>query len=212
VLSASLVNGNIHIVAASGQDITSTLAGGELGGILAARDRVLPNASATLGALSQAIASAVNAQNEAGLDANGNPGGALFTTAGSTIVLATTDPSAIAAAGVNEGPSGSSNASALAALANGNFVSGQTPSSFFASFLTQLGSQVAQAQQENITQQASLTQLATQQSAQSSVSLDQEAANLSLYERSYDAAAKVFTIIDQIMAVALNLGEPSTVS
>ncbi|HWG17250.1 MAG TPA: flagellar basal body rod C-terminal domain-containing protein [Acidobacteriaceae bacterium] len=113
---------------------------------------------------------------------------------------------------MNEGPSGSSNASALAALANGNLVSGQTPSGFFASFLTQLGSQVAQAQQENTTQQASLTQLTTQQSAQSSVSLDQEAANLSLYERSYDAAAKVFTIVDQLMAVALNLGEQSTVS
>jgi flagellar hook-associated protein 1 len=211
-LSTSLANGNVHIVTASGQDITSTLAGGQLGGIVAARDRDLPNATAALNALSQGVASAVNTQNEAGLDANGNPGGAIFTIAGSTITLANTDPRAIAAAGANEGPTGSSNASALAALANGNFVNGQTASGFFASFLTQLGSQVAQAQQQNTTQRASLTQLTTQQSAQSSVSLDQEAANLSLYERSYDAAAKVFTIIDQLMAVALNLGEQSTVS
>ena len=212
MLSTSLVNGNVHIGAASGQDITSMLVGGQLGGILAARDRDLPNASTALDALSQGIASAANTQNEAGLDASGNPGGAIFTIPGSTIVLATTNPSAIAAAAANEGPTGSSNAAALAALANGTLVNGQTPSGFFASFLTQLGSQVAQAQQENTTQQASLTQLATQQSAQSTVSLDQEAANLSLYERSYDAAAKVFTIIDQVMAVALNLGEPSTVS
>jgi flagellar hook-associated protein 1 len=212
VLSTSPVNGNVHIVAASGQDITSMLVGGQLGGILAARDRDLPNVSVSLGALSQGIASAVNTQNEAGLDASGMPGGAIFTGPGLTISVANFDPSAIAAAAANEGPSGSGNAAALAALANGNFVNGQTPSGFFASFLTQFGSQVVQAQQENTTQQASLTQLATQQSAQSSVSLDQEAANLSLYERSYDAAAKVFTIIDQMMAVALNLGEPSTVS
>ena len=48
--------------------------------------------------------------------------------------------------------------------------------------------------------------------AGSSVSLDQEASNLTLYERSYDAAAKVFTIVDQLMASALNLGEETTVS
>jgi flagellar hook-associated protein 1 FlgK len=71
---------------------------------------------------------------------------------------------------------------------------------------------VAQVTDRNTTQQASLTQLTTQQGAQSSVSLDQEAANLTLYERSYDAAAKIFTIVDQLMASALNLGEETTVT
>ncbi|HXE09204.1 MAG TPA: flagellar basal body rod C-terminal domain-containing protein, partial [Acidobacteriaceae bacterium] len=168
--------------------------------------------------LAYSIGSAINTQNQAGLDANGNPGGAIFNLsatvsgAASAISLSTNSPNAIAAAAAGEGPTGSTNAGALGALANSNLGNGQTASGFFTSFLTQLGSQVAQAQQENATRQASLTQLTTQQSAQSSVSLDQEAANLSLYERSYDAAAKVFTIVDQLMAVALNLGEESTVS
>ena len=217
-LTTSLVNGNVHILAGSGQDITSTLTGGQLGGILAARDQDLPQASTVLDSLAYSIGSAVNTQNQAGLDAHGNPGGAIFTLpttssrAASTIALAITDPSAIAAAGATQGTTGSANAAALAALANSNLVSGQPATSFYSSFLTQLGSKVAQVQQENTTQQASLTQLTTQQSAQSSVSLDQEAANLTLYERSYAAAAKVFTIIDQLMAVAINLGEQSTVS
>jgi flagellar hook-associated protein 1 FlgK len=217
-LSTSLVDGNVHIVAASGTDITSTLSGGQLGGILTARDQDLPQASSALDSLAYSIGTTIDTQNRAGLDANGNPGGAIFTLptsasgAASTISLATTDPTAIAAAAIGEGTSGSSNAASLAALANSNLVSGQTATSFYAGFLTQLGSQVAQVEQENTTQQASLTQLTTQQSSVSSVSLDQEAANLTLYERSYDAAAKVFTIVDQLMAVALNLGEESTVS
>jgi flagellar hook-associated protein 1 FlgK len=91
-------------------------------------------------------------------------------------------------------------------------VNGQTPAAYYASFLTQLGSTVSQVANENTTQQASLTQLTTLQSSESSVSLDQEAANLTLYERSYDAAAKVFTIVDQLMASALNLGEETTVT
>ncbi|HXE06843.1 MAG TPA: flagellar hook-associated protein FlgK, partial [Acidobacteriaceae bacterium] len=41
-LSTSPVNGSVHIIAGSGQDITSTLSGGQLGGILGARDRDLP--------------------------------------------------------------------------------------------------------------------------------------------------------------------------
>jgi flagellar hook-associated protein 1 FlgK len=57
-----------------------------------------------------------------------------------------------------------------------------------------------------------LTQLTTQKSSLSSVSLDQEASNLTVYERSYQAASKVFTIIDQLMASALNLGTATTVS
>ena len=93
-----------------------------------------------------------------------------------------------------------------------NVVNGQTATEFYSSLLTQLGSTVSQVSDLNTTQQASLTQLTTQQSAGSSVSLDQEAANLTQYERSYDAAAKIFAIVDQLMASALNLGEETTVT
>jgi flagellar hook-associated protein 1 FlgK len=217
-LGTSIVNGNTDVVAASGQDITSAISGGTLGGIIQARDQDLPQVSSALDSLAYAIGSAVNTQNEAGLDANGNAGGAIFTLpatssgAASTISVATSDPNAIAAASIGEGSSGDTNATALSALANTNLVNGQTAPEFYASLLTQLGDTVSQVADENTTQQASLTQLTTQQSSESSVSLDQEASNLTLYERSYDAAAKVFTIVDELMASALNLGEETTVT
>jgi len=217
-LTTAIVNGNTNVVSALGQDITADLAGGSIGGMLQARDLDLPSASSALDSLAFGIASAVNTQNQAGLDANGNPGGPIFnlpasaTGGASTISLATSDPNAIAAASLTEGTTGGTNAAALSSLANVPLVNSQTAAQFYASFLTQLGSTVSQVSDENTTQQASLTQLTTQQSAQSSVSLDQEAASLTQYERSYDAASKVFTIVDELMASALNLGEATTVT
>jgi flagellar hook-associated protein 1 FlgK len=217
-LSTTAASGNIGVADSTGKDITSTLTGGSLGGIIQARDQDLPQVSSSLDQIAYAIGTAVNTQNETGLDANGNAGGAIFTlpasAAGSaaSIGVATTDPNAIAAASTSEGSSGDTNATALVGLGNAALVNGQTVAQYYASFLTQLGSTVAQVANENTTQQASLTQLTTQQGAQSSVSLDQEAANLTQYERSYDAAAKIFTIVDELMASALNLGEETTVT
>jgi flagellar hook-associated protein 1 FlgK len=217
-LTTAAVNGNTNVISTAGHDITGSITGGSLGGLIQARDHDLTDATAALDSLAYGIGSAVNAQNQAGLDANGNPGGPIFTLpntstrAASTISLATSDPNAVAAAAFGEGASGSTNATVLNGLANRPLVNGQTASAFYSSFLTQLGSTVSRVANDNTTQQASLTQLTTQQSSLSSVSLDQEAANLTRYERSYAAAAKVFTIVDQLMAAALNLGQPTTVT
>jgi flagellar hook-associated protein 1 FlgK len=217
-LGTTMVGGNVNVVSAAGRDITSGLTGGSLGGILQARDQDLPQVSSALNSLTDGIVDAVNNQNAKGLDAYGAQGGPIFGfyesggTTGITLGVCATDPNAIAAAGVGEGSSGSTNATALSGLANAALVNGQTAAEYYSSFLTQLGGKVSQVADENTTQQASLTQLTTQQGSESSVSLDQEAANLTLYERSYDAAAKVFSIVDQLMASALNLGEETTVT
>ena len=175
-------------------------------------------ATNALDTLAYSIGSAVNAQNAAGLDAGGNPGGNLFilpataSGAAATIALATTDPKAIAAAATGEGSSGSTNAGALASLATSSIINGQSASAYFASFLAQVGSAAASAANNSTVQQTSLTQLTTQQSTLSGVSLDDEASNLTEYQRSYEAAAKVFSIVDELMASALNLGQQTTVN
>jgi flagellar hook-associated protein 1 FlgK len=65
---------------------------------------------------------------------------------------------------------------------------------------------------ENTAQTASVTQLQTQIDSLSGVNLNDEAAAMTSLERSYQAASKVFTMLDSIMASALNLGEQTTVS
>lgn len=218
-LQTTNIAGATDVVAgATGLDVTAGLTGGQLGGILEARDQRIPAYSTALDNLAHAIGTSVNQQNTLGLDANGNPGAALFTlpaTAGgsaATISVAATNSSAIAAASIGEGSAGSGNARALADLSSAAIVAGATPDGFYSALLGQIGGDAASATTDNTAQQAALTQLTTQRNQLSGVSLDEEAASLTQYQRSYEAAAKVFTIVDSLIANALNLGVASAVS
>jgi flagellar hook-associated protein 1 FlgK len=160
----------------------------------------------------------VNQQNGLGVDANGNPGAALFslpnTQAGAAglIQVATIDPNAVAAASPGEGSAGNTNASALADLSSANIVGGKTAAGFLASFFGRIGNDTAASITNNSAQQATLTQLTTQRDSLSGVSLDEEAANLTQYQRAYQSAAQVFNIANSIMASALNLGVQTSVT
>jgi len=89
---------------------------------------------------------------------------------------------------------------------------GQTPSDFFSSFVSTLGATVSGVQNENAAQNASVTQLQTQNNALSGVNLNDEASAMSTMENSYQAAAQVFNLLNTIMTSALNLGEETTVT
>lgn len=216
-LGTTQVAGTTHIVS-SGQDLTSNISGGDLGGVLQARDQQLPTYQSALDSLAFAVGTRVNQQNALGVDGNGNPGAALFslpptpTGAAALIQVATANPSAVAAAAPGEGSAGNANASALADLSSANIVSGQTASGFFASFLGQIGSDTSAATTNNSAQQTTLTQVTTQRDSFSSVSLDQEAANLTQYQRAYQSAAQVFNIANSVMTSALNLGVVTSVA
>ena len=67
-------------------------------------------------------------------------------------------------------------------------------------------------QAENTAQNASVTQLQTQNNALSSVNLNEEAAAMSTLQSSYQAASQVFAMLNTIMAAALNLGDQTTVA
>jgi flagellar hook-associated protein 1 FlgK len=218
-LQTTQIAGVTHLIAgATGQDVTAGITGGQLGGVLQARDQQLPAYTSALDNLAYAIGTQVNTQNAAGLDGNGNPGAALFTLPGTApgaaaaIQVATADPAAIAAAAVGQGTSGNGNALALSDLSGTMLVAGQTASGFYSALLGQIGSDASGASTNNAAQQATLTQLTTQRDSLSGVSLDEEAASLTQYQRSYEAAAKVFSIVDTLMASAINLGEPTTVA
>lgn len=70
-------------------DVTGSLSGGELGGLLDFRRQVLDPARRSLGQLAVGIAATVNEQQRAGMDLNGTAGADLFA-AGSVQVLAQT--------------------------------------------------------------------------------------------------------------------------
>lgn len=205
-----------------GTDVTAQLAtgGGQLGGTLTARDQDIPNAVASLDQLANSVSTQVNTLNNAGTDLagdNGNAGNIFLQSAqvaGSALSMSVvmTDPNHIAAAGLGKGTGDNSNTVALANLGKQAIVAGQSPTNYYSSFVTQLGSTVLNVQTENTAQTASVNQLQNQADALSSVNLNDEASSMTTLERSYQAASQVFAMLNTVMASALNLGEQSTVS
>jgi len=223
-LTTGTVNGvtNFYL---GGTDITSQLAsgGGELGGYLTARDEDIPGALASLDQLAYSVSTQVNTQNNAGTDLDGvtgtvaaplnifnSPAAVPGSAASMSVVM--TDPNQIAAAGLGDGTGDNSNATAMANLANQSIVNGQTPTDYYANFVSTLGATVSGVQTENTTQNASVTQLQTQNDALSSVNLNDEASSMTTLERSYQAASQVFAMLNTVMASALNLGDQTVVS
>jgi flagellar hook-associated protein 1 FlgK len=223
-LTTGMVNGITDFFLGN-TDVTSQLAsgGGSLGGDLTARDEDIPGALGSLDQLAYSISTAVNTQNNAGTDLDGATGTAasslyIFSepteVAGSAAGMSVTmtDPRQIAAAGAGDGTGDNSNAIAMANLANQSIVNGQTPTDYYSNFVSTLGSTVSNVQTENTAQNASVTQLQTQNDALSGVNLNDEASSMATLERSYQAASQVFAMLNTIMASVLNLGEQTTVS
>ena len=104
---------------------------------------------------------------------------------------------------INQSPA----ASAQSAQNQNGFAGDQTPINSYSNFVSTLGATVSEVQTENTAQNASVTQLQTQNNALSSVNLNDEAAAMSTLESSYQAASQVFTLLNTVMASALNLGD-----
>lgn len=212
--------GVTHINDAEGNDVTATLAsgGGKIGGLLTVRDQDIPQVQSALDTFAFDLGTQVNMANQAGWDANGNPGVAIFnlpgTSAGAAagISVAITKPSQIAAAAAGLGSSDDTNLLAMANLQNQAIIAGSTPANYFSDFVSTLGSLVSQVSTQNAAQQASMTQLQDQLNALSSVNLNEEASSLETLEQSYQAASKIFTILNVVMTAALNLGVPTAYS
>jgi flagellar hook-associated protein 1 FlgK len=209
-LSSGQTPTGTEIYDSNGNDITSAISGGSIGGQLTAQGVDLPAATSALDNLAYQIATAVNTQ---------TAGQAIFTvpnpptatgTAAQLSVIPTT-PGSIATAGTGEGATGNGNANALANLATATNGNGLTMNGALSALLSVVGSTSSTLQEENTTQQASLTQLTTQQSTLSGVNLDTEASNLTQYQRAYQAASQMFAILNQLMASAINMGQETTV-
>ncbi len=205
-----------------GTDVTTDLTsgGGELGGYLTARDVDVAGALSQLDTLAYNVSTQVNTLNNSGQDLNGttsNSGDIFYqptavSGSAATMAVVMTDPSNIAAASSTAGTGDNTNAVAMADLANQTIVSGYTPSNYYSNFVSTLGSTVTSVQTANTAQDASLTQLQTQIDSYSGVNLNDEASSLTTMERSYQAASQVYSILNTLMASAINLGTETTVS
>jgi flagellar hook-associated protein 1 FlgK len=209
----------MHEVLTQGSDITSSIAGGQLQGLINARDNGIPSTRSSLDDLASGIISAVNTQQNAGYNLNGTSGVDFFTpftpsTPGSNagaaalMTVAITNSDQIAAS--SDGTAGDNgNATALANLQNEPVVSGQTAGDYYSNLIDQVGNDVSNATSEQEAVGLVLQQLTNQQASISGVSLDEEATNLVMYQRAYEAAARVISTVDELTSTTINMFTPS---
>jgi len=196
-------------VFSQGQDITSSITGGSLGGTIQVRDQDIPNVLNQLNTLASQFADAFNAAQTTGFDLNGNPGQALFSYssngAAASLSLTTTDPNAIAAS--SDGTPGSNgNITNLMAVETQPLPSGENPVDTYANLVAQTGNLASQAQAEVTSSTASLNQLNDQLGAISGVSINEETANMLNYQNAFAAAARVVNTVSQLTQTVLTMG------
>jgi len=204
-------NGMVDVYS-QGQDITSSLTGGSLGGTIQVRDQDIPNVLNQLNTLASQFADAFNAAQATGFDLNGNAGQPLFSYsaggAASSLSLATTDPNAIAAS--SDGTQGSNgNIANLMAVETNALPSGTNPVDSYANLVAFSGNLAQQAQTGVTASTATLNRLNDQLGSLSGVSINEETANMLTYQNAFQAAARVVNTVDQLTQVVLNIGTSS---
>jgi flagellar hook-associated protein 1 FlgK len=204
-------SGNLQVYAAN-TNITTSLSGGEISGLIQARDQGIANVQSQLDALAAGISNSVNTQSESGYDMSGNPGVGLFTTppvgntgAAATMAVNITQPSQVAAASTAAAGDGS-NALAMANLQSAAMANGQNPIDTYSDLVSSVGNAVSEATTQNTAQGLVLTQLQQQQSSESGVSLDEEAVNLIQYQQAYEASARVISTVSTLINTVMQMG------
>jgi flagellar hook-associated protein 1 FlgK len=214
-ISANSSGAQTQILDAQGNDITAQATTGSLGAMVAMRNTTLPGYVSSLNTLAQGLADTVNSTLAAGQDLNGNPGAALFTYnaavgAAATLAVNPIDPSQLAAASTTA-PDGNANALALAALGSQTQpqLNGLTFSGYYGQLATQVGQDVTTATNAQNAHRQLLLQAQSLVENASGVSLDEEAAQLMQFQRSYQATAQLMVVLNDLTLDTLNILQPS---
>lgn len=210
-LRAERVGSSLNIVS----DLTGSsvnINAGELGGILKARNTIVPDYLTKLEQLASNLISRVNTLHSSGYGL-GNPpstGINFFTGTGTsdididTNILNNLNNIAASSDGA---PGDNAIALAIAGVEDEKILNGGTTTlkQFYASLVSGLGSQINNV--ENNIRMGDLinSQLENQRQSVSGVSIDEEMTNMIKYQRSFDAAAKVVNSVNELYQTILNM-------
>jgi flagellar hook-associated protein 1 len=195
----------------NGNNITSSIQGGTLGGAIQTRDQLIPGYLTQLNTLASQFATSFNAAQAQGFDSNGNAGGSIFTVpadpagAAAGIAVSVTDPSLIAVS--SDGSAGSNgNVANLSAALTNTLPSGKTPAGAYASLVFQVGNDASNASTQSTAVGQNLLQLTNLQNSASGVDIDTETSNLIRFQTAYEAGARIVSTIQQLNTVTLDMG------
>jgi flagellar hook-associated protein 1 FlgK len=173
---------------------------GEVGAVTDLLTTTLPAYAAGLGAVASTIADQLNAQHLQGYDLAGNPGQAFFTydpaDPAGTLAVAITDPAQVAASALPGGVLDGTNADRL-----GQFSDAEDA---YQRLVNGFGTEVASVKRLSATQQLMTTQVDGSREQLSGVNLDEETVAMLSAQRTYEAAARVMTVMDSVLDTLIN--------
>jgi flagellar hook-associated protein 1 FlgK len=189
--------------------------GGQIGGLVSARDGALGTASTDLDTLAFSFAKTINGQNQAGYDLNGNRGGNVFTIGATSANAAATitvdqnlagNPSLLAAAGgAASGPGDATNLAAMVATQSAPLSNGLDVQKGMAQIVSDFGTAAADSQNAASFNKSMLQNLQDTRSSVSGVSLDDEMVGLMQAQHAYEALAKVITTAGDMLETLIQL-------
>lgn len=190
-------------------DITGNISGGKLKGWIETRDVEISDYLNRMDSLAALIMTEVNDLHTDGYDLNNDLGGNFFSgdsalnMAVSSAIRADTD---LIAAGSDSGdPGDNGNALAIAELQNSVLIDNTTFDGYYNSIVSDVGSSVKSSEMNYNYQEAIVTQLDNYRETVSGVSIDEEMINLVKFQHAYDAAAKLISTVDEMLATLINI-------
>ncbi len=201
-------SGSAKIADWQGRDISGLIQQGRLGGLLEFRNQHIPGYLTELNRLAQSLADRVNGLLRTGVDLNGAPGSGLFTYnpalgAAASLRVALTPAQLAASLPGEEGGNGV--ALSLAGLVSSQEIDGLTFTQFYGNLAAEVGRTLNSARQAGYVQGLTLTQARNLRAEISSVSLDEEAVHLIQFQRAYQAAAKMVSVLDEMTETLLGM-------
>lgn len=181
---------------------------GELRGLTDARDTMLDGYLNTLDGIARSIVNQVNTSHLTGFDGNGNAAGAFFVpgTGAADMRLDDTlrsDPMLVAAS--LTGASGDNQiALAIANMKGLPIVGGQKVGDAYSAMVARIGSDAREASVHSEAHDYSLAQRTSQRESVVGVSMDEEMANMVKFQQAYNAAARIFGVIDEMISTIIN--------
>lgn len=195
-------------------DITADITKGRLAGWLSVRDARIPSYSTSLDTIALALTDEVNTLHRGGTDLLGGTGRDFFVpiagVAGAAAAIAM-DPgvaadSRLVGASLSGTAGDNTVAKAIAGVRDARIVGGTaTLAEGWGQLVYQVGTETQTAQAQRKSRQEIVDQVEKLRDQVSGVSLDEEAAMMMRFQRAYEATAKYFSAVDQMLATLMRI-------
>ena len=201
----------MHTMAEQVAGNVMNLKSGYLKGLIDARDTSIVDLQTKINTLATQLITEINTLHRSGYDLNGNTGQDLFTGTGAADVGVNTnivsDPRQLQGSSSASESSNNDVIRSIAALSTTALtgLNGMTFSEHYGNTISRFGQEISLTTAQLDDQKAVQKMLEKQRESIMGVSVDEEVANLVVYQRAFQASAKLLTTMDNLMKDVLNL-------